>query len=194
MYPKSSSASSLIAPEYLPLVYRWALQILTALATIHSEGIFHMDIQSLDPYWLREDLSIALVGFMSASFVNLRGEHTQESSHEFKDFSLQNSKDKRRSEPSAKSDLFDWATLVYELMTWDTPFEDERYVDIDEVIMSRNFPKLENEKLGTFVKRCWGERYKSASDLSRDVATYLREQGVDVEGDDIRGFEYQKFL
>lgn len=69
--------SSSIAPAYLHLVYRWSLQILSALATIHKKGIIHMEIGSLKSHWLREDLSLALVGFMSADFVNTRGERAQ---------------------------------------------------------------------------------------------------------------------
>lgn len=63
-----------IAPAYLPLVYCWALQILSALSEIHRCGIVHMDVVSLDCFWLYENLSIALVGFQSADFINLKGE------------------------------------------------------------------------------------------------------------------------
>lgn len=55
------------------LVYRWALQILTALSETFRNEIIHVDIVSLDCFWLFEDSSIALVAFQSADFVSLKG-------------------------------------------------------------------------------------------------------------------------
>lgn len=79
MYPENETST--IASTYLPLVYRWALQILSALSEIHRNGIIHMDVVSPDCFWLHDDLSIALVGFQSADFVNLRDERVQGEAH-----------------------------------------------------------------------------------------------------------------
>ena len=34
--------------------------------------------------------------------------------------------------------------------------------------------------------------YKFAGEVLEDFVTYLREQGVEVEGDDVRGFDYHQ--
>jgi len=185
MYPPNPSGSSSIAPEHLHLVYRWALQILTALSTIHSKEMIHMDVQSTESCRLREDLSLALVGFVGSSFWNLRGERFLDSSSNW-ETRLETSNSWEHKVPDDKHDLYDWASIVYRLMT--------DHCTSDDMFKTKDFPKLEDEKLGGFVRRCWEGEYEKASDLSRDVVAYLREQGVDVEGDDIRGFEYQEFL
>lgn len=181
-----------LAPVYLHLIYRWALQILSALSVIHSHGIIHMKIIDQDSFWLREDLSIALVGFLSADFVNLNGERVRGNTHNGNEFRLMRSERQKDQQPTAKVDLFDWATLVYTFRTARHPLDGRgtEPEDVDEMIRTESFPLLEGEgKLGAFVRKCWMGEYESAADMLRDVVAYLRERGVEVQGDDVRGFD-----
>ncbi|KEQ60474.1 uncharacterized protein M437DRAFT_68022 [Aureobasidium melanogenum CBS 110374] len=204
MYPEAhdneadsdSIETSFIASTYLPLVYRCALQILSALSEIHRNGIIHMDIVSPDCFWLYEDLSIALVGFQSADFVSLKGERVQGNAHCGEEFRYPWVRTTQHERPTAKVDLFDWATLIYTLMTDRSPV-DGRVVhnaEMEEIISTGSLPVLEEEKLGHLVKKCWLGEYKSASEIMADLKVFLTQRGFKVEEDDIRGYDFRTFL
>ncbi|GAB7347756.1 hypothetical protein MBLNU459_g5305t1 [Dothideomycetes sp. NU459] len=179
-------------------VVRWALQVLSALSTIHSHGIIQLRIASFESFWLREDLSLALAGFLSADFVNKSGEWVAGDDcnpDHFQPFTVQDESFSDR--PSAKYDLLDWATFVYRLMTGYHPLKDRgqrNVVILQEIFRTKNFPELEDEKLGAFVTKCWSGEYEKADDVQRDVVAYLKEIGVETEGDDIVGFDPEPFI
>ncbi|KAG9704219.1 hypothetical protein KCU60_g5522, partial [Aureobasidium melanogenum] len=191
----NSHQTSPIASTYLPLIYRWALQILSALSETHGNGIIHMDIVSLDCLWLYNDLSIALVGFQSADFVNMKGERVQGDMHCGKEFRWPWVRNTRHERPTAKVDLFDWATLVYTLMTDRNPVEGRiRDVEVQEMISTGSLPVLEEEKLGHLVKKCWVGQHESAVEVMADLKVFLTERGFEVEEDDIQGYDFRRFL
>ncbi|KAG9765644.1 hypothetical protein KCU73_g336, partial [Aureobasidium melanogenum] len=193
MYPENEAGS--IAPTYLPLIYRWALQILSALSEIHHNGIIHMDIVSPDCFWLYDDLSIALVGFQSADFVNMEGERVQGDMHCGEEFRWPWVRNTRRERPTAKVDLFDWATLICTLMTDQSPIDGMiRDIEVQEMINTGSLPALEEEKLGYLVRKCWLGEYESAVEVMADLKVFLTERGMEVEEDDIRGYDFGTFL
>ncbi|KAG9664087.1 hypothetical protein KCU64_g917, partial [Aureobasidium melanogenum] len=191
----NSHETSSIAPAYLPLLYRWVLQILPALSEIHRNEIIHMDIVSSDCFWLYKDLRIALVGFQSADFVNLEGEPVQGDMHCGEEFRWPWVRNTRHERPTAKVDLFNWATLVYTLMTDRNPIEGRiRVGEVQEMISTGSLPALEGEKLGHLVRKCWVGEYKSAVEVMADLKVFLTERGFEVEKDDIRGYDFRRFL
>ncbi|KAG9671909.1 hypothetical protein KCU99_g7395, partial [Aureobasidium melanogenum] len=191
----NSHKTSSIAPAYLPLIYRWGLQILSALSEIHGNGIIHMDIVSPDCFWLYDDLSIALVGFQSADFINMKGERVQGDVHCGEEFRWPWVRSTQHEQPTARVDLFDWATLIYTLMTDQSPVEDRiRDVEVQEMINTGSLPALEEEKLGYLVRKCWLGEYESAVEVMADLKVFLTRCGMEVEEDDIRGYDFGTFL
>lgn len=141
----TGSGSHVLATHYLPLIYRWALQVLSALSVIHNHEIIHMDIVSPDSFWLRQDLSLALVGFQSADFVNAQGQRVQGDTHCGEHFRFGASNPQRRRPPTPKHDLFDWGTLVYKFMTGRHPLDSRTsgsVVDLDKTIRTGTLPSL----------------------------------------------------
>ncbi|KAG9664696.1 hypothetical protein KCU98_g16492, partial [Aureobasidium melanogenum] len=193
MYPENETGS--VASTYLPLVYRWALQISSALSEIHRCEIIHMDVVGSDCFWLYEDLSIALVGFQSADFVNLKGQRVQGDAHYGEEFRWPWVRNTQHERPTAKVDLFDWATLVYTLMTdTDAVYGRIRNVDVQEMINTESLPVLGEEELGYLVRKCWLGEYESALEVMADLKLFLTERGFEVEEDDIRGYDFRRFL
>ncbi|KAJ4349155.1 hypothetical protein N0V95_004850 [Ascochyta clinopodiicola] len=114
----------------LSLYYRWALQILSAISFLHSHRIILNACGDLGSRWLRPDFSIALTGFVNAmivpegldtlSFDEFSQEHRAEEPLEDTDYRCgeyscysEDGKDMI----GVKSDLFQWATFVWRLMT-----------------------------------------------------------------------------
>lgn len=195
MYSMRETSDVQITPTCLLLVYRWALQILSALSELHRNGIIHMDIVSPDCFWLYNDLSIALVGFQSAGFVNLRGERAKRDAHCGEEFRYPWVRNTQQERPTVKVDLFDWATLVYTLMTDESPVDGRtKGVEVEEMIRIGSLPVVEEEKLGNLVKRCWQGEYESASAVMADLKAFLTRRGFEVEDEDIRGYDFCTFL
>ena len=81
-----------------------------------------------------------------------------------------------------RTDLFDWATLGYRLVT-------NTWQDVQAVARRHAFPALENDKLGESVHKCWRREYDSAGEVLKDVQEFLQSQSILTDGDDIAGFD-----
>jgi hypothetical protein len=96
---------------------------------------------------------------------------------------------------TVKSDLFDWASLVYQLATGKLPAEEYAAAGggVREVILGRarrrGFPALPRELMGEIVRKCWMQEYEDAEAVRRDIKAFLKEAGFDVEGDSLKGVD-----
>lgn len=116
----------------LSLYYRWALQSLSAISYLHSQGIF-LRVFSSQMVWVRSDFSLAITGFINAihqsEFTYTSDVHGYHMSEEY-DAELPREDDGMVSDewltyqdengsevPGVKEDLFQWATFVWRLMT-----------------------------------------------------------------------------
>ena len=185
MYPSDSeSAPATISGPYRPLVFQWALQLLSGLSFVHSHGIIFGDLNP-SACWLNSDLSIALVGFVSAQFYDSYDVLHLGSTNLGNLFRL--SEMQRR--VSVKSDLFDWANLVFQLMTSRTPVAPEQPLNtVMAQIAQREFPALSQELMGNIIKKCWMQEYNSADDVSRDMEKYLQEHGYKTKENYLKKF------
>ena len=185
MYPSNSeSAHATISGPYRPLVLQWALQLLSGLSFVHSHGIIFGDLNP-SACWLNSDLSIALVGFVSAQFCDSYDVLHLGSTHSGDLFRLS----EMQHQVSVKSDLFDWANLVFQLMTDRTPVGPEQPLNaVVAQIARREFPALSHELMGNIVKKCWMQEYGSADDVSRDVEVYLQEHGYKTNENQLKEF------
>lgn len=87
--------------------------------------------------------------------------------------------------PGSETNLFDWATLVFYLMTGGFLLEENRAaaVDVEGGIRTQAFSLLEEEKLGIIVRRCWQSRYESAALALQDVRASLSFRGYEISGE-----------
>lgn len=84
---------------------------------------------------------------------------------------------------SVKTDIFDWGTFVYQLMTSvEHGGESER--QIVEEIRAGRFPVVPTELLGDVIRKCWMQQYADTGEVRRDLLSFLRGTAYEVAGDD----------
>ncbi|KAF1988218.1 hypothetical protein K402DRAFT_452932 [Aulographum hederae CBS 113979] len=145
-----------VAAESFPLVISWALQALAALAFLHSKEVYFGSLGA-HACWLQEDISIKLVGFVDADFVDGYGEKNVGLRQCGPDFTFEEDES-----GTVQNDLFDWASMVYGFVTG---------VHVDEAPdwvqgSTRSVPNVSEEgDLGMILTNCWKAQYQSASEL-----------------------------
>lgn len=187
----------------LLLFYRWALQSLAVLAFLHEHGVYLMDF-SMRTLWIRDDLSIALSGFVSATFPTDESPYTTIGSRY--ETEIYHPTDPLTGEPvqTPKIDLADWATFVWRLMQQDAsghgvesqmmptdpldPAEMPGDVDAWEYHKQRlkegKFQLLEEERLGPILVKAWKAEYENAREILQEVRCYLEQIAVRMDGED----------
>lgn len=91
--------------------------------------------------------------------------------------------------PNIKSDLFDWGTFVYMLMTNQLPQGNANYHETKGLVRQQNFPNLASDLMGDMARRCWMQDYGSVAELRKDVESFLASKGYEVEGDNLKDFD-----
>ncbi|KAH8802493.1 hypothetical protein F5884DRAFT_887029 [Xylogone sp. PMI_703] len=182
MYP----AGHVISDIFLPLVLNWALQALSALKFIHSHNDFYYNDLTVYNCWLSSDLTLSLIGFLHAEFRDGWGQ-LNDGSGERKGSLMRMTIVKPRAD--VQSDLFDWGTFMYQLMTNIDPREE----DHDEAyrqIQAQRFPNLSKDLAGELVAKCWRQYYLNVDELRADMVQFMKGKGYDVEehSDIIKGF------
>lgn len=188
-----NEASHRIRETHLPLAYKWALHLASALEFVHAQDIILGDLSTAH-CWLSASpsLSLSLVGFLDASFRDrtsglpyLGGTGSSEPFHPL---NVRQPGSRRGAEPSVKTDLFLWGCVVYELMVGHWPGHEagagRSWGDMGQMIPRREWPELGREFLGEVVRRCWTGGYESSQQLRADVVEFLQAEGWQVEGDD----------
>lgn len=189
-------ASHRVRVTHRPLVYKWALQLVSALEFVHAQDIILGDLDTAH-CWLSSSptLSLSLVGFLDSSFwdkssgILYLGDST--SSEPFHPLNNRQPGARRAPEPSMQTDLFLWGCVVYELMVGHWPGHEEganrSWDDMSHMISRQEWPILEREYLGEVIMKCWTGRYSSSQSLWKDLLEVLRERGWRVNaGDDLQ--------
>jgi hypothetical protein len=188
----------------LRLYWRWALQGLSALAAVHSHGIYLRTFLP-DQIWLRSDFSLALTGFIGADILGDTTDYGEggvvyPGVMEFDDFNPH---------PGCgciEEDLFYWATFVWKLMTndyteespsaatwcWEPccpveggckPYDENREV-FDERYTEGMWQELEEARLGKVLVKAWSRGYDSAEQVVVDIKAIAEKVGIVVMGED----------
>ena len=145
--------STQLNASYFPLLASWILQALSALGFIHSHPNFFYHDLCISSCWLSSDLSLSLVGFLAADFKDANGDvHVGFGSFNGPAMRLNRVKSSASASASVsvKSDLFDWATFVFMLMTGKEPERDPEDEWSDVTVQNREgeFPVLEEKLMG----------------------------------------------
>ncbi|KAF2272704.1 uncharacterized protein EI97DRAFT_504088 [Westerdykella ornata] len=171
--------SARILPAHRPMMYEWALNLISALAFIHSHDIV-FGLLTQQNCWvsteqrISEDYSrhsgrprLFLFGFVDAGFDRYPGSWVN---------SPYCYHDDREEEPTQQTDLYLYGCLLYEFMVGvahDTPLQ----WDIGDRVKARQWPSLETEYMGDIVRKCWTGEVGSAEEVKLEVEMFVRMYG-----------------
>ncbi|KAM3418201.1 hypothetical protein BST61_g4205 [Cercospora zeina] len=200
LYPAESrrTANGRIRQNCLRLAYLWALQLASAVHSVHSESRLSIVLGSffLESCWLTcPDYTLSLVGFLNAEFRDRRSYVLHhgwvDTSEPFHPLYRARGRD---AQPTHQIDLFLWAFVVYELMTGHRPGYGQGLSvnDIEGLVPHRLWPDLESEYLGSIVHACWAGQITNSSDLLAQVRERITEAGcVITNGDELKNLDLQ---
>jgi serine/threonine protein kinase len=171
--------SSRILPEYLPLVYQWALDIITGLDFVHSHDVIFGEV-SPNQCWLDSNYRVSLLGFINAGFLDKqRWSAVVESDWEDEQLS--------KGLPTRETDLMLFGYVVYELMTAYAPAIrsgmrpwKNRNVNVPK----HQWPRLETAYMGDIVRKCWSGEFASTEEVKTAVVDFLKGLGWEIDADD----------
>lgn len=178
MYP-TGTGNHTVSEKFLPLVLNWSLQALSGLTFIHSHNDYYYNDLTVYNCWLSSDFSLSLIGFLNAEFRDEWGQ-LNDGRGNCKGPMMRLTELEPRA--SVKSDLFDWGTFVYQLMTNDEPGEGTSK-EVRAQIRQQEFPTLSRNLMGEIVTKCWMQQYDNAGELRGDLVRFLQERGYEVDGD-----------
>ncbi|KAF7184179.1 hypothetical protein CNMCM7691_004804 [Aspergillus felis] len=180
-----------ITPKYRPLIYQWALHLVSALSFVHSKNILFGDLQ-IELCWLSSSLSLSLLSFLDAVYIDsqtmrkyINGTGRDEPFHPC------NIPRRHSQVATVHTDLFLWGCLVYQLMTesWPGHEQDRQDAEMRHMVVEHQWPILEREYLGDIVRKCWECGYVDVEELKRDLDDFLTSKGWEVDGDELCGFQ-----
>ncbi|KAL4967246.1 uncharacterized protein BDV14DRAFT_170332 [Aspergillus stella-maris] len=195
-----------LKPAYRPLIFQWALQLLSGLSFIHSKDVILGDLHVYTCWLSSPDYSsISILGFLDA--VYMEPMHSTRYTNESTWGTEYNFPFHPRLIPgrgtgpgsrwdrdvaTKKTDLFLWAALVFELMTGYWPASGRGFEDVKDILTRRLWPKLGEEGLDRIVEKCWDHGYENADEVKRDLVMFVEGEGWEVkgvEGDEIKGLD-----
>jgi hypothetical protein len=149
--------------------------------------------------WIRDDLSIALNGFLSATIPTDAWQYSPNTArYEEEYYSATNPATSGSPELGPKLDLSDWATFIWRCMTdgftpdaplWSEP-TDPLPADGDlagyrqEQQTEGKFQLLDEGRLGPILLKAWKGLYGNAREILQDVRLYFEKIRVRMEGED----------
>jgi hypothetical protein len=168
---------------------------------IVNQLLYLMDFSS-STIWIRDDISIALSGFVNATIPTDEWPYSPDGTTYETEIYYPTNPDSGHPELSPKIDLSDWATFVWQLMRKDAschgakrrvmptdpldPTEMPGEVNAWEYHKQRlkegKLQLLEEERLGPMLVKAWKGEYENAREILQVVRSYLQQIGVRVDG------------
>lgn len=170
--------TSRIRPAFLPLIYQWALQMISGLAFVHSHDIIFGDINT-QICWLSSDRRLSLVAFLNAGWGSglVRGDWE----------GICGSYPAGQKDPSMDTDLVLYGWTVYQIFTGHQPamwssewtWRDRTVQEPPESL----WPRLDDDCMGVIVRRCCAGGFDRAEDVKTAVVDFLGTQGWEIDED-----------
>lgn len=188
-----------ILPQYRPLIYQWALHLISGLVFIGSHSVVFGDLRT-DTCWLSQPgLALSLVGFLDAGFRSpaiSSGIQFNGTSWRDEPFHPLHVPRFQAVVATVQTDLFLWGCLVYELMTgvWPGSGPSTSRAQAQEMLVTGQWPVLEEDYLGRIIRGCWENSYEDAVGVMADLVSTLEADGFEIDGDDIRSGQFDQLF
>lgn len=136
---------------------RWATQIVEAIDFIHGAGVIHGDI-TCSNILVDEDLNIKLVDFAGSSIDGSPLLIGATASHRYP------------GPRSPQKDLFSLGSVLYEIMTGETPYNELSNTEIYGRYLKGEFPDTESlQAIGSIIRKCWQGKYNRCETIIEDL-------------------------
>ncbi|KAJ5297936.1 hypothetical protein PENANT_c012G06028 [Penicillium antarcticum] len=142
------------------LVLLWATQIAQAFKHIHSRGIFQVDIATWSMLVDWYD-NVKLSDFAGSSIDG--SEPTMCASHHAEHPQCMSIR------PSIHSELFAIGSALYEIETFQEPYHDKDFSEIESLFTAEQYPETGGLILSEIIRKCWLRQYESADEMLRDI-------------------------
>lgn len=147
---------------------RWAQQVTSALAFVHSMNIIHADL-TCGNISLNDNLHAKLLDFSGSSLDGSKPMVVVTASHRYPRDDLK----------STQADLFALGSTFYEIVTGKPPYHGLglKEMEITDLIKRDKFPDTKDlGPMGDIIRRCWQGRFTSADDVLKGmpIAHFLR--------------------
>ncbi|KAJ4414285.1 hypothetical protein N0V82_008014 [Gnomoniopsis sp. IMI 355080] len=203
MYSQPTGASAdegvgRILPQYRPLIYQWALHLISGLVFIGSHSVVFGDLRT-DACWLSQPgLALSLVGFLDAGFRSpaiSSGTQYNGSSWRDEPFHPLHVPRFQAVVPTVRTDLFLWGCLVYELMTglWPGSGSSTPHAQTQQMLVTRQWPALK-EGFWAVLSKGAGRICMGPVGVMADLVSTLEADGFEIDGDDIRGGQFDQLF
>ncbi|RTE75458.1 hypothetical protein BHE90_010077 [Fusarium euwallaceae] len=135
------------------------------LAYLHSKQVQHRDL-SCRNLMLFGDFQVKL-GDFGVSLIEGCGfpeAFCEETRYELP---LRGRKFERR--PAQKRELFALGSAIYEITTWQRPWEGLEDDEVEARYGREEFPEVGDNVAGSIITSCWKEKYANADEVVRDL-------------------------
>ncbi|KAM6506873.1 hypothetical protein FALCPG4_018694 [Fusarium falciforme] len=152
-------------PPAIAIRLRMAANTAQGLAYLHSKQVQHRDL-SCRNLMLFGSFQVKL-GDFGASLIE--GQDFPETFCEEERYELPLRGRQFESRPARKREVFALGSAIYEITTWQRPWEGLEDDEVEARYGREEFPEVGDNVAGSIITSCWKEKYANADEVVRDL-------------------------